>query len=817
MERFICIHGHFYQPPRENPWLEAIEIQDSAYPYHDWNERVTAECYAPNAASRILDKEDRIVDIVGNYARISFNFGPTLLSWMEKESPDAYRAIVDADRESVKSRSGHGNAIAQVYSHLIMPLANTRDKRTQITWGIKDFEYRFKRFPEGMWLPETAVDTETLDIMAECGIKFTVLAPHQAGKMRKLRARQWEDVGGGRIDPTRAYLCRLPSGRSITLFFYDGPISKAVAFEGVLNRSEDFVGRLLAGFSDQRPWPQMLHIASDGETYGHHHKFADMALAFALHQIEAEGTVKLTNYGAYLEKYPPAYEVQIVDNTSWSCAHGIERWRTDCGCNSGGHAGWNQGWRAPLREAFDWLRDELSPRFEQKSGEYLKDPWAARDAYVEVILNRSAENLEGFLTSHALKELTGTERSTVLELMEVQRHLMLMYTSCGWFFDELSGIETVQVIQYAARAMQLAGELFGTNLEDGFKGRLAAAKSNLAEINDGARIYDRFVKPAMVGLDKVAAHYAISSLIEDYDDPSRIYCYNVKKEDYQRVQAGEVRLVIGRISVESTITLDSEVASFAVLHLGGHIFNGGVDASIDNGAYQSMKQGILTAFEKGAFADIVRLIDRQGGIQTYTLLHLFRDEQRKILNHVIKETLEGFEHAYRLIYENNHVLMLFLQEAGMPVPKTFLTAAEFILNTDIKRALEADEIDPEHVRNVVNEIARWRLVVDQVDLEFTLRHTLEGIMDRLHGVPTDLSVLSKVLSLIELLPSVPFAVNLWHIQNVYFDMTKAVYADIFSKAKAGDQDAVKWTESFRKIGQALSFNVATVLPESQER
>ncbi len=809
MERLICVHGHFYQPPRENPWLEAIEVQDSAYPYHNWNEKITAECYAPNAASRILDKENRIIDIVGNYARISFDFGPTLLSWMEKASPDTYQAILDADGQSREAHSGHGSAIAQAYNHLIMPLANARDKRTQVGWGIRDFERRFKRVPEGMWLPEMAVDAKTLDIMAEWGIKFTILSPDQAGKIAKVGTNTWEDVTSGRIDPTRAYLCKLPSGRSITIFFYDGPISKAVAFERLLENGEDFVTRLTSGFSDQREWPQMVHIATDGETYGHHHKFADMALAFALRQIEVQGVARLTNYGEYLEKYPAAYEVQIVENTSWSCAHGIERWRANCGCNSGGHPGWIQEWRAPLREALDWLRDQSAELFEKRAGEYLKDPWAARDAYIEVVLNRSDESINQFLKGHARRKLAGPEKTTCLKLMEMQRHLMLMYTSCGWFFDEISGIETVQVIRYAGRAIQLAEELFSRNFEEGFVGRLSCAKSNLAEIKDGAHLYDKFVRPAMVGLDKVAAHYAISSLIEDYEDPIRIYCYNVKREDYQRTQTGEARLAVGRISVASTITLDSTIASFSVLHLGGHIFNGGVDVSLGNDAYRSMKQEITTAFEKGDFANIVRLMDHQAGMQTYSLLQLFRDEQRKILEHIISETLEGFEHTYRLIYENNRLLMLFLQEAGMPVPKTFLLAAEFVLNVDIKSALETEEIDLERIRNAVNEVARWQLALDQVDLEFAVRRKLEQMIDALQRSPLDLSLLSKLQALLGLLPSLPLAVNLWYVQNVYFDMLKAIYADMLSRAKAGDRDAPRWVEGFNQVGQALSFNIAT--------
>ena len=466
MERYICIHGHFYQPPRENPWLEDIEIQDSAYPYHDWNERITAECYAPNSASRNLDGEGRILDIVSNYSRISFNFGPTLLSWMEHSAPETYQAILEADKQSIDWRSGHGNALAQVYNHIIMPLASTRDRRTQILWGIRDFEYRFRRPPEGMWLAETAVDNETLDLLAEYGIKFTILAPRQAWRVRKIGTGKWKDVSGSRIDPSRAYLCRLPSGRTINLFFYDGPISQAVAFENLLKKGEDFAHRLLSGFSDQRTWPQLVHIATDGETYGHHQRFGDMALAYALNHIEGNGIARITNYGEYLEKHPPTHEVQIFENSSWSCVHGIERWRDDCGCNSGGHPGWNQAWRKPLREALDWLRERLSFIYENAASEYLKDPWEARDRYIGVILDRSKENVEKFFQAHSAKPLSHDEKILVLKLLEMQRHAMLMYTSCGWFFDELSGLETVQVIQYAGTGHPaLRGYLHRTDLK----------------------------------------------------------------------------------------------------------------------------------------------------------------------------------------------------------------------------------------------------------------------------------------------------------------------------------------------------------------
>jgi alpha-amylase/alpha-mannosidase (GH57 family) len=338
-DRYVCIHGHFYQPPRENPWLEAIELQDSAYPYHDWNERITAECYAPNSVSRILDAQNRIIRLVNNYAKISFNFGPTLLDWLAANGPEVYGAILDADRQSRHQFSGHGSALAQPYNHVILPLANHRDRQTQIAWGIRDFERRFRRFPEGMWLPETAVDLESLEILAELGIRFTILAPHQAGRVRRIGNSDWQLVNCGEIDPTRAYEQRLPSGRSLAIFFYDAPIARAVAFEGLLSSGENFARRLTGAFSDDRDWPQLVHIATDGESYGHHHRFGDMALAYALNMIESRGLARLTNYGEFLEKYPPTHEVDIREKTSWSCSHGVDRWWSDCGCNAGNPAG----------------------------------------------------------------------------------------------------------------------------------------------------------------------------------------------------------------------------------------------------------------------------------------------------------------------------------------------------------------------------------------------------------------------------------------------------------------------------------------------
>src|SRR5712692_8441916 len=386
MERYICVHGHFYQPSRQNPWLEAIELQDSAHPYHDWNERITAECYAPNTAARILDSTDRIVQIINNYARMSFNVGPTLLAWLEQQAPEVYEAIIAADRDSQVRFAGHGSALAQAYNHMILPLANRRDKYTQIVWGMRDFAYRFGRQPEGMWLPETAVDLETLDLLAECGIRFTILSPTQACRVRALSDRAWRDVSGGHIDSTMPYVQHLPSGRQIAVFFYHAALARGLAFERLLNNGEQFAEQLLGAFSAQLPGPQLAHVATDGETYGHHHRFGEMALAYVLDSMETHDLARLTNYGAYLEQYPPTHEVEIIENTAWSCAHGIERWRSNCGCRTGGPPEWQQTWRTPLRAALDWLRDTLASAYAQHGSRILRDPWAARDDYIAVVL-----------------------------------------------------------------------------------------------------------------------------------------------------------------------------------------------------------------------------------------------------------------------------------------------------------------------------------------------------------------------------------------------------------------------------------------------
>ncbi|HYC61191.1 MAG TPA: DUF3536 domain-containing protein [Thermoanaerobaculia bacterium] len=780
--RFITIHGHFYQPPRENPWLEAVETQDSAFPWHDWNARITAECYEPNATARVLDADDRILRIANNYASISFNFGPTLLSWLETCAPETYAAILEADRLSRDRYSGHGCAIAQAYNHVILPLASDRDKHTQVHWGIRDFEQRFGRKPEGMWLPETAVDIASLEALAAAGIAFTILEPHQAK---------------GAVDPTMPYLCRLPSGRSIAIFFYDGPISRAVAFEQLLARGENLAHRLTGAFNDARKHPQLVNIATDGETYGHHHRFGDMALAYALKFIEDQRLAKLTNYAEYLHAHPPTQAIEIVEGTSWSCSHGVERWRNDCGCNTGGSPGWHQQWRGPLRTALDWLRGEVDAIFTRHGARLLRDPWAAREDYIDVILDRSDESRARFLARHAIDTANTV---AILELMEMQRNAMLMYTSCGWFFSDLSGIETVQVLHYAARVVQLAERIGGSALEAEFAKRLERAHSNDPVRGTGRQIYEREVMAARLDLSRVAAHYAVLSLFATFDVDERIYCYSVTRSDFAIHKVGGARLAVGSIAVCSIITRETAHFEFAVLHLGDTEPTGGVRATDSD--YEHVRGALIEAMAQGSIPLVIRLLDTHFGEAPVSIRSLFRDEQRRVLHELIEATLDQAESTFRHLHERYGPLMRFHNRLGIPVPKVLRMAAEFDLNQQIRRLLERDIASAE-IETLLREARDEGVPLDETTL-VSFSNAIERASERFRERPDDLDRLEEFDAVVSLIRDASLNIDLRRAQNRYYRLRSTVRPAIEASATAVPASR-EWLELFDHLGEKLSI------------
>jgi alpha-amylase/alpha-mannosidase (GH57 family) len=804
-ERYVCVHGHFYQPPRENPWLEAIEEQDSASPWHDWNERITAECYAPNAAARVLDSQNRIIRILNNYSRISFNFGPTLLTWLETCAPNTHEAIVAADALSMERFGGHGSAMAQAYNHIIMPLANFRDKRTQVRWGIADFEFRYRRKPEGLWLPETAVDTESLEILAAEGIAYTVLAPRQAFAMRPKGTKEWTDVRGGGIDPSMPYEVELPSGRTIAVFFYDGPVSQAVAFERLLSNGEHFAGRLLSAFDNRRTRPQLMHIATDGETYGHHHRYGEMALAWALERIETSGLAKLTNYGEFLERHPPTHQARILEATSWSCAHGVERWRSDCGCRTG-LAEWNQSFRAPLRKALDDLRDATTLPFERAAERIFIDPWNARDEYIQVILRRSPETIATFFQKNARFPTNVDERRQGLRLMEMQRQAMLMYTSCGWFFDDLSNIETVQVLQYAGRAIELSESLFRDQFEGPFLETLGQAQSNIPEMGDGRRIWERFVTKARVDLPAVTAHHAVSLI---HEKSPNTYCYDVQTHDVQTFDDRGAKLILGHTRIENRITLDSERHVFGILHLGDHRIAGGVSSDTQPEARAEVHAEVIRMFRASDVDGAMRLLLHTCDRPIDSLDAVFRDAQRRFVLRLLDSTVAEVLGAQRTLFERYSPLLRRLAPLHSPIPRPLLVAGELVIGADLLYA--AREVPPnvQNMRKLLNQAKEQHLQIDRSAITFALGQSVELLAEQMVVRGEDPAAYTNLDQVIDFAASAGFALDLWRTQNVFYGLVHAAYAAVKQQAESGDIVAQRLYTAF----QGLADRLRVRLPE----
>ena len=745
---YITVHGHFYQPPRENPYLDTIERQPGAAPFHDWNERINYECYRPNAFARVVNERGEIAGIVNNYEYLSFNIGPTLMSWLERHDLEVYQRILAADRKSCDRLNGHGNAIAQVYNHVIMPLANQRDKYTQIRWGKADFRSRFGRDPEGMWLAETAVDYPTLEALIAEGIRFIILAPSQAQRCRPIPTEkqpepEWIEVGGSQIDPTRPYRCFLPDGNPetdfIDVWFYDGPISRDMGFSDVLFNSQHLGGRIGQAVRGDRRLSQLISVATDGETFGHHKRGTEKTLAYAFTVEFPQRGWTVSNFAHYLSLQPPTWEVELKPVTAWSCSHGVDRWQDDCGCGGGGL--WHQKWRKPLRHALDWLRDRLIEVYEEAGRKLFLDPWQARDEYIQVIRDRSVANVEHFLTRHRARKLTSAEQVDALRLLEMQRHALLMYTSCGWFFEELSRPEGVQILRYAARALELAGEVTGVQLEKGFLKRLALAPSNIDGFRHGGAVYHQLVVPAQISLKQVAAEYAISSLFANgkknltpqppslrgkggQDSPpllgerleERVYCYEVQQLDYKLQRMGVLTLAVGQLRLVSEITWESTHLVFAVLHLGGWDFHCCIQPFTGRGAYSRLKEQLFDVLKEASAAKAILAMNEFFGDRSFGLPDLSADERHRLMRLLTQETLTRLDRLYTQVYRDNYGVLMAFHRDELPVPQELQVAAEIALSDRCLVALRGLEQDSAlEVPNGWNHLAELEAIATEAN------------------------------------------------------------------------------------------------------
>jgi alpha-amylase/alpha-mannosidase (GH57 family) len=802
-DAYVTIHGHFYQPPRESPWLDVIEKEESASPYHDWNERIACECYRPNAHARIVDGQGKILNIINNYSHISFNFGPTLFRWFEKAFPLAYQRILEADRESL-TRLGHGNAIGQTYNHVILPLANARDKETEILWGMADFERRFRRKAEALWLPETAVNGSTLQILAKHGMKFVLLSPFQALRQRPIGGTKWIDVSGGKIDFSQPYRFfvgdesgKKRQDRFIDIFFYDGAIAREISFGDLLRDGHVFCNRLIKAFQSTKARPQLIHLATDGETYGHHKKFGDMALAYTLYECLSSLGLEITNYGTFLGRFPPTQEVEIDEGpkgegTSWSCVHGVGRWKEDCGCSTGGQAGWNQRWRKPLREALNFLRDELSLIFEREGEGVFLDPWEARNGYIDVILDRSPGRIRAFFEKFGLPGLQEDRKMRGLLLLEMERHILQMFTSCGWFFNDISGIETILILQHACRAVELAKRLLATAVEEEFTQRLSLAKSNLPEMGDGREIYRRHVKPRSVSLEQAVNHCLISSLYEDGRTEKKVFSYRMEKVRDERLQKDENWLVLGQVKLTPEMIPEAKAYLYVLIPSKKDILRTWIFEPVGDFNLTLLRtkgEATLGKNEEelaGVFASIP-------GIRSFTLRDVLGEERQSLLQKLIQRERDEHRKIYAELFDRTRLSIDPLVRMGLEVPFEIRLASEVTLSDRLLREVQKlrsdfkGGLDQGTIDGIIEEAGRYGCHLGREEPCSILSGMVNQRMRILRGamanessetVASQIQRIEELLTLIDRAEKWGFELRKGEAQNIMNELLDSTFGDL---------------------------------------
>ncbi|MBI2374229.1 MAG: DUF3536 domain-containing protein [Deltaproteobacteria bacterium] len=766
---FLVVHGHFYQPPRENPWTGEIEREKSAAPWHDWNERIHSECYRANGCSRVMNAFEQIARITNNYELINFNFGPTLMSWMERAHPAAYTRILEADRTS-RARLGHGNAIAQGYNHSILPLLTARDRRTQLRWGKEDFRYRFGRAPEALWLPETGANAETLDDLIDEGMSYVILAPHQAGRIRASHG-QWKTVASGELDtsvPYR-YLHSDGSGRELAAFFYDGTPAQAIAFGAALGSSQAFIDHLK--WAAKGP---LVHAATDGETYGHHHSWGDRALTYALQDLAPSSGLEVTNYGRVLELLPARTIVELARGsdgrgTAWSCAHGLGRWMEDCGCQTGAKPGWNQAWRAPLRRALDRLNEHAGRFFGDDGRNSFEDPWQARDEYIHVLLDGSRTS--PFLASHGRELENATRRSRALTHLEAQRSALLMFTSCGWFFNDVGGLETKQILKYAGRLVDLLERLGGPLAEEELLDELSLAKSNEVELGTAADLYRSVVNECRVRPTRVAAHAALTNLASPtLRTEGRVGANFVwRQTNIQARKIGRLSLTMGRLDVEELPLGRHDEASFAALHLGDADFYCAARLGPED---PEMRAALFDELHAASIPTLLRRAQAACGPEEFALEHVLPEGREVIARRVFGGIVERFVREYTYLYEDNARTIEVLETAGLALPEELEKAAEFALGHRLEAEILAqhersDAPSYERALAIAEEIRAHGLKVTRPNLMKTFEGLLASAARKTADAPSAESV-EATLRIAELIERLGVSVNRDHTQEIIY-------------------------------------------------
>lgn len=805
---YLCIHGHFYQPPRENPWLGVIEVQPTARPFHDWNERITRECYSPNGWARVLDEKGRISRLINNYEYMSFNFGPTLLSWVAVNQPKTYRRILAADAASRERLSGHGNALAQVYNHIIMPLADSRDKLTQIRWGKSDFRSRFGRDPEGMWLAETAVDLETLDLMAREGISFTILSPVQARMIRPLNKTDdasWVDVSGERIDPRQPYrVFTDKSGkRHMDLFFYDGPVSRGIAYERLLNSGPGFLSRIEMAAGSEMSRPRLVNLATDGESYGHHFPFGEMALSWLIDHIEKEKTIHPINYGAFLEQFPPEYEVMIYENSSWSCAHGVERWRSDCGCHIQNREGWNQAWRTPLRKGLNRLRDGLADVFEEQGRRFFPDPWAARDDFISVILDPSPVSKKAFLARNSGRALDETESAAAIALLESQKMSQFMFTSCAWFFDDIAGIESRQNMTYAARAIEQVKEFSTGDLQSLLLDELSQAVSNEPHRRTGAQIYQRAFEKSRPSVDLMVAHYGLRRLVDERDTMKCLVSAAVESKKSRRLTGPGITVLAGEVNIPKTWNGREAERVFIALHQGGLALECLVGPRTDGFSLTDLAAVLDPLVKEVSPHDIKEsFMAAVPEATTFTLNDLFPDSRHNLAWTLAQEMQRNFREWIRDFFDTHQDLLLLLEEtreSETDVPGViYRMAIGHRLEKLLEKAQGDDGMDWSTVRTLAEQAKKWGVAIDAPGETYRGTGYVRQKIEKLAKKPGR-RAMARLIDFLELATDLKLNLDLWASQNRYSEL----YHDPEFRARLKP----KMEETFLLLGKTLNFQV----------